>query len=168
MFATGNGKKELSNEDAKAFNDNFHVFDPFDSLDLVLLNVIGLAKFFLLRGGSEIIYLKRTNIVYSHFPVGHKFEGTRYFSLRMFDKTHKLSSHQVYIRELEKVLRCPIFKYEALCEIEMKKPDGDVLYLDTGFALNLEHVFYVGFFLEHLINHMDPKQVCKFILIILT
>ena len=46
-------KKVLTAKDAQAFNDDFHVFNLFGPLDLMLLNMIGLG-IFLCQGVSKI------------------------------------------------------------------------------------------------------------------
>ena len=97
-------KKVLTAKDSQAFNNNFDVFNPFDLLDLILLNVIGLEIFFLLRGGNEIVMLLKNSIIRDTFVKGHPLEGTPYFSLRLFDKTHRLSLHQAYIRDMQDIL----------------------------------------------------------------
>ena len=54
-----------------------------------------------LRGGKEPTYLSINNITSGFFEAGHMYAGQEWFGLEDFtDKTHKLSVHNNYKREI--------------------------------------------------------------------
>ena len=140
-------RKCLSANDAEAFDNNFNVFDPTNPLDLMLLNIMGLAKFFLLRGDSEIVNLKRGNLIRGTFANNHPTKGRKCMLIQVFDKTHKLTMFQTYVRNMSNILRSPIFEYNELHQLEDKENGGQVdsssNLTKSGFLLNLHHTCYV-------------------------
>lgn len=155
--------KRLSSNDAEVFDKNFAVFDPTDPLDLMLLNILGLANFFLLRGDSKITNLKQGNLIRGTFPNDHPLNGRKFLSLQIFDKTHKLTMFQAYVRNMSDILRLPIYDYSELRQLEDKENSGKIdasrNLTKSGFLLNLHDTCYMFFFIEQMLEHMHPQQV---------